>query len=278
MREGRPSFTAAAVAAARGLASIDPLAADLLPRPFGPALHAIEAAARRAPWLAAACNAATLGLVDHIELRTAAIDEALRDALESGAEQLVILGAGLDARAWRVPGLERAVVFEIDHPSTQAYKRARFETRASMAAEVRFVAVDFERESLADALANAGHHESARTFWIWEGVTPYLVAEATRATLAVIAARSARGSRLALTYAMPEGSALGPALSRAALVVFRGLGEPIRGMWTAQQIADLLDEVGFDVVDDTAPEEWPGASSRRRILLIRERLVVAERR
>lgn len=275
MREGRPSFTAAVVAAARGLANVDPLAGELLPRPVGAALELFEAAVRRAPWLATAANAASLGLVDHLELRTAAIDEALREAT---AEQLVILGAGLDARAWRMPGLERVVAFEIDHPATQAYKRARFETRASSAAEVRFVAVDFERDSLADELARAGHRSDARTFWIWEGVTPYLAHAATRATLQVIAARSAPGSRVAMTYATHEATTLGPAFARAALVVFRGLGEPIRGTWSEEEIGDALDLAGFDVVDDTAPEEWPGAPERRRILLIRERLVVAARR
>ena len=278
MREGRPSFTAAAVAAARGVASVDPFAGDLLPRAIGIALHAAENASRRSPWVAAALNAMSLGLVDHIELRTAAIDEALREALDAGVAQLVILGAGLDARAWRIHGLEHVIAFEVDHPSTQAYKRARFEMRASAVAELRFVSVDFERESLDDALAQAGHRATEKTFWIWEGVTPYLVPEATRATLAVIASRSAKGSRLAATYATPEATTLGPAMARAALVVFRGLGEPIRGMWTDEQIADALESVGFETLDDTAPEEWPGAGDRRRILLIRERLVVAEKK
>ncbi len=278
MREGRPSFTAAAVAAARGLASVDPFAGDLLPKAVGKAIHAAESASRRSPWVAAAVNAASLGLVDHIELRTAAIDEALREALDAGIEQLVILGAGLDARAWRVHGLDRVIAFEVDHPSTQAYKRARFETRASIAAEVRFVPVDFERESLDEALAHAGHRANKKTFWIWEGVTPYLEPDATRATLAVIAARSAKGSRLATTYATPEATTLGPAIARVALVVFRGLGEPIRGLWTDEKMADALDAVGFETLDDTAPDEWPGATDRRRILLIRERLVVAQKK
>jgi len=278
MREGRPSFTAAAVAAARALASVDPFAPELLPKPIGKALSALEAASQRAPWLGAALNVASLGLVDHIELRTAAIDEALREALAAGAEQLVILGAGLDARAWRVPGLERTIVFEVDHPATQAYKRARFETRGSIAAEVRFVEVDFARDALDDALAKAGHRADAKTFWIWEGVTMYIPHDATRATMGVMAARSARGSRAAITYATPDATPLGPTMARAAFVAFRGLGEPIVGMWTDEQIADALADAGFDVVDDTAPQEWPGAAERRRILLVRERLVVAERR
>lgn len=277
MRDGRPSFTAAVVSAARGLASVDPMAVELLPAPFGAALHVATRASKRAPWLLTACNAATLGLVDHLELRTRAIDLALRTA---GAEQVVILGAGLDARAWRMPELAGTTVFEVDHPETQRYKRKRIEARAPRAKEVRFVAVDFERERLGDALAAAGHRADAKTFWIWEGVTPYLFPDAIRATLGDVAARSTRESRLAVTYGTPSGMKIGGGAVRVAQLSFRAMGEPLRGLMSPNAMEAELDAAGFDVVDDTSPRDWRegDAPSRKRLLLVDEHLAVAQKR
>jgi methyltransferase (TIGR00027 family) len=270
-------LTALAVAAARAVGGVDPMAAELLPRPIGAAMNVLGDVSKRSPFLGAAINAASFGVVDHLELRTAAIDEAVTDGVRAGAEQLVVLGAGLDARAWRMPQLSSAVVYEIDHPATQAYKRARFETRASLAMDVRFVEVDFARDSLADALAYAGHRTNRRTFWIWEGVTMYIPHEAMRSTLSVIGARSARGSRAAITYATSDASPFASGLTRAGRAVLRGMGEPILGTWTEETIADALAREAFDVLEDTQPREWPRAEERRRLLFVPERLVVAEK-
>jgi methyltransferase (TIGR00027 family) len=280
VREGRPSFTAAVVSAARGVASIDPLADALLPWPFAAALRAATRASKRSPWVLEACNAASLGLVDHLELRTRAIDDAVRTSTASGTRQLVILGAGLDARAWRMPELSRATVFEIDHPATQTYKRARTATRAPMAKEVRFVPVDFERERLSLALEAAGHDRDAKTFWIWEGVTPYLFPRAIRASLLDIAVRSALGSRLAVTYGTPRGTSLGGGAVRLAQISFRAIGEPLRGLMTTDAMASELVAAGFDGVEDTSPRDWREryAVRRRRLLLVDEHLAIAEKR
>jgi methyltransferase (TIGR00027 family) len=278
VREGRPSFTAGAVSAARGVAGVDDVASTLLPAPFGALLATIEQLTAWSPGVARAVNLASFGLVDHNELRTAAIDAALGEALSDGVDQLVILGAGLDARAWRLDALDRTTVFEVDHPSTQAYKRARIATRRPLAKEVRFVAVDFEKDSLTDSLERAGHDVAKRTMWIWEGVTPYLDRVAIRATLAVLGARSAGGSRIAVTYATPRATPLGPFVTNAALRVFAAFGEPIRGTLEPREMGGELDTVGFTLASDRGPREWPGAGAHMRILLVDERLAVAMRR
>ena len=64
------------------------------------------------------------GMADLIGLRTVAIDAAVRDAIDDGATQLVILGAGYDGRAWRMPDLSGVKIFEVDHPATQSDKRS----------------------------------------------------------------------------------------------------------------------------------------------------------
>ena len=75
--------------------------------------------------------------------RTVAIDEAVRDA---ASPQVVILGAGLDGRAWRMSELADVTVFEVDHPDSQREKRARAAPLKQAARDVRFVPVDFTRD------------------------------------------------------------------------------------------------------------------------------------
>jgi methyltransferase (TIGR00027 family) len=224
-------------------------------------------------------NAASLGLVDHLELRTRAIDDAVSAAVQAGARQLVVLGAGLDARAWRMDGLSDVVVFEVDHPATQRYKRARVGELACRARELRFVPIDFERESLEAVLSAAGHEPDARTVWVWEGVTPYLQREAVRATLGTVARRSSPGSRLAVTYATPEAVPSLSSLIGVALLGFRLIGEPLVGLISTRAMHDELEGAGLHVPEDTSPADWARAfgSSKKRLLFIDERLAVAER-
>jgi methyltransferase (TIGR00027 family) len=273
MREGKPSFTAAAVAAARGIARVDPLAMALVGGPLSFVMRVGRVG--KAP--AAVVNLATLGLVDHIEMRTLAIDAAVREATEAGVRQLVVLGAGLDARAWRMPELAGTHVFEVDHPSTQAYKRARVGERSPSAKDVTFVAVDFAKDSLLDAMAGAGHDATAPTFWLWEGVTPYLPLEAIRATLAAIASRSASGSRIAVTYATPEGSPLGATAVRAARFAFRVIGEALVGLLSPEAMQAELADVGFRLLEDLSAEDWGArfGAGKRRFLFVDEHLAVA---
>lgn len=273
MREGKPSFTAAAVAAARGIARVDPLAMALVDGP----LSFVMRAGRTGRASAAVVNLATLGLVDHIEMRTLAIDAALREAVDAGVRQLVVLGAGLDARAWRMPELAETHVFEVDHPSTQAYKRARVGERSPAAKEVRFVAVDFAKDSLEQAMERAGHDAKAPTFWLWEGVTPYLPLEAIRATLAAVASRSAKGSRIAVTYGTPEGSSLGATAVRAARVAFRVIGEALVGLLSPEAMHEELADVGYRLLEDLSAEQWGArfGGGKRRFLFVDEHLAVA---
>jgi methyltransferase (TIGR00027 family) len=281
-----PSLTALAVSFARALVTLDegasgegldPVARRLLPRPARAALSAVSLGERLSPLTLRSLRALSLGLVDHLELRSLAIDAVARRVLRSSARQLVILGAGLDARAWRLPEAEGARVFEVDHPATQRYKRPR---AGAAGADVRFVPVDFERDSLDACLAHAGHDASSPTLWIWEGVTMYLPRDATLATLRVVAGRSAAGSTLAVTYATPELWSLPAALAPYVERAFRLLGEPLRGVMTESELATALADVGFDVVEDSGVDEWGRDHSPERVRRVRiaERLAVAMRR
>ena len=134
-------------------------------------------------------------------VRTKFIDEKLTQAIESGARQFVILGAGFDTRAYRFKDLLRDVkVFEVDSIATQSYKRRRAEaTIGPQPANLTYVTIDFNREKLGDALLRAGYDPAEKTFFTWEGVTMYVAEEGVRETLRAIA-QAAPGSRLVVDY------------------------------------------------------------------------------
>jgi methyltransferase (TIGR00027 family) len=204
--------------------------------------------------------------------RTIAIDDAVRSAR---APQLVILGAGLDGRAWRMPELEGSVVFEVDHPASQRDKQLRAESLKQTASEVRFVPVDFARDDLASALDAAGHDPTRPTTWIWEGVVMYLERRDIEATLQVVQARSSLGSRLIVAYHQPALMLL-----VLALIVHR-LGEPIRTVMTSKQMLRLLDRHAFKVrIDEDVATIGARLSSdvaKATRLMKHLRIVVAER-
>jgi methyltransferase (TIGR00027 family) len=188
-------------------------------------------------------------MADMMALRTAAIDAAVRDAIAGGATQVVILGAGYDGRAWRMPELAGVRVFEVDHPATQGDKRAHLPELPPAAGLVTFVSIDFERESLGPVLARAGHDAAAPTCWIWEGVVMYLTRDAMRATAAAIADRSAPGSTLIVNYHTLHRRLV-------ARLMFRLIGEPQISAWTPEEMAADLGSVGFVVRDDSGMTDW----------------------
>ncbi|HSO38751.1 MAG TPA: SAM-dependent methyltransferase, partial [Labilithrix sp.] len=173
--------------------------------------------------------------------------------------------------------LAAATVFEIDHPSTQAYKRARTTGARSRAHKVTFVGGDFERDDLGARLAASGHEAGLPTMWIWEGVTPYLTPEALAGTLDVIGERSSPGSVLAMTYGTPDlvdGFRLLHPLVRPA---FRLLGEPLEGLIETSAAMRLLRARGFEVEDDSGAPDWAArVGARRPPVVVAERLLVAE--
>lgn len=132
--------------------------------------------------------------------RTRFIDERLRAAVAGDVTQVLLLGAGFDARAHRLLAGDRVAVFEVDHPDTQARKRAAVEaTLGALAPHVRYVPTDFNEMTLDTCMAHAGFDLARRSFILWEGVTNYLTAQAVDVTLRWCA-RAAPGSQVVFTY------------------------------------------------------------------------------
>ena len=123
-------------------------------------------------------------------IRTRFIDEALERAIENGATQVVILGAGFDSHAYRCQKvLANVKVFEVDRPVTQELKKQQVrEVLGTPPSNLTYVPVDFQHDDLLDVLTRHGYDRTQRTFFILEGVTMYLPEEAARETLRFVGA------------------------------------------------------------------------------------------
>jgi len=215
--------------------------------------------------------------------RTVAIDDAVRAGPRA---QIVVLGAGLDGRAWRMDELAGVDFYEVDHPDSQADKQDRAAALGEPLAHRLLAPVDFRIDDLGHALAVAGHDAAVATTWIWEGVVAYLTPEEVEASAAVIADRSAPGSRVVVNYQTPSRRATaGRALARALMVIAGArdpmAGEPRRSSWTPQSLSALLSRHGFTIVADNdlfeLAKTLPLDLGRGRRSLGSGRLAVADR-
>ncbi|MBI3943775.1 MAG: class I SAM-dependent methyltransferase [Chloroflexi bacterium] len=141
------------------------------------------------------------GATAFITVRERYIDDFLKACLGEELEQVVILGAGFDTRAYRIPGIEQTRVFEIDHPATQEVKLKKLKKVIDpLPGYITFVPVDFNTQTLGDRLQNSGYNEQGKTLFIWQGVTVYLTAEGVDSTLAFITNHSGPGSVVIFDY------------------------------------------------------------------------------
>jgi methyltransferase (TIGR00027 family) len=134
--------------------------------------------------------------------RTRFIDDVVQEALSQGIEQVVILGAGLDTRPYRLAGMEHAHVFEVDLPSVQEEKKKKLQQHFGYLPEhVTFLPIDFDIQSLEAVFSGTAFDSASPTVFVWEGVTQYLTEEAVHQTLAFVGT-SAPGSVLVFTYVL----------------------------------------------------------------------------
>lgn len=141
------------------------------------------------------------GAVEFITARERYIDDFLKACLREGLDQVVILGAGFDTRAYRIVGIEKTQVFEVDFPATQEVKLKRLKkVIVPLPGHVTFVPMDFNTQTLAERLPASGYDEQGKTLFIWQGVTMYLTPEGVDGTLAYIANHSGAGSAVIFDY------------------------------------------------------------------------------
>lgn len=144
---------------------------------------------------------------DGVRLRTRFIDDAIRDGLAAGLDQLVLLGAGFDARGLRMPELaERGVaVFEVDAPDQLRRKRAVLAAGGvALPARVSHVPFDFDSHRIDDHLAPAleakGFRRCAGALFVWEGVIGYIGSDEIDRSLQFMAKEGGPRSRVVFTF------------------------------------------------------------------------------
>jgi methyltransferase (TIGR00027 family) len=129
-------------------------------------------------------------------------DDLIAAAMSEGIDQLVILGAGLDTRAYRLPRIDSMRIFEVDLPKEQNDKKAKLaKYLGGLPQNVTFVPIDFNTQTLESVFAGTSFDSSKRAVFIWEGVTQYITEDAVRRTLAFVG-KSAPGSTIAFTYVL----------------------------------------------------------------------------
>jgi methyltransferase (TIGR00027 family) len=189
----------------------------------------------------------------YVPLRHRFIDEHLVTALDAGVTQVVLLGAGYDARAYRFADrLDGRPVFEVDLAAIGRAKAATIAKHREQFpdANVVRVEIDFESQALADVLTAAGFAAGEPTFFIWEGVPMYLTRAAVTATLDAVHELSAEHSQVAhdMWHLVDEPGPLGTA-RRSAPGVLSLIGEPVTFGVHPEDYAAFLGRHGFAIVD-----------------------------
>jgi methyltransferase (TIGR00027 family) len=179
-------------------------------------------------------------------------DAVVTASMDEGIDQVVVVGAGYDSRAWR---LARGGVrfFELDHPLTQADKVHR----APAGSGPTFVAADLGRESAADALRAGGLDPTRPAVFVLEGLTMYLTEDAVRRQMSELAAGAAPGSRLTTDFYPPQDA--GSSRNRRQNVVQRlarsGSGEDLHLTIDCDGARSLAESTGWTVTASSGARE-----------------------
>ena len=181
-------------------------------------------------------------------------DRVVVDALRNGVQQIVIAAAGYDTRALRYakPGVHW---FELDHPATQADKRAILSTAAVEVDQISFVAADFTSDDVAAGLAAAGCKTGQRSLVLAEGIAVYLELTVLRGLLAALRRSVGASSRLAISMSIDAESADQRLRRTAFQQRVAAIGEPARTVLTAADSVGLLAETGWQVEQTVVDDE-----------------------
>ena len=263
MKNQKPSRSAGIIAAHRAIESsrdenqricYDPFARDFLPPGFtviGP--HDISEQEALALF-----KAIVPGFHEFFIARTRYIDDYLQDRIDKGLEQLVILGAGYDSRAYRFDALvHQTKVFEVDHPATQDAKKARvLERFKALPAHVSYIPVDFIEEDFQAGLFANGYDRQLKTLFIWEGVTMYVDSDTVEKTLDFIANNVGNGSSLIFDYTYPEvlAGTFERKEAKEWLQITQGSDEPLLFGIDQDNIEKFLTDRGFSNVVSVSSE------------------------
>jgi len=194
------------------------------------------------------------GLYEYVIARTKFTDEVFKNLAEN-VEQVLILGAGFDSRAKRFSNeLKNVKIFEIDALATQQAKINKFkEKNIEFTPNIKFISIDFTKESLAQKLDDAGFQRNRTCLFLLEGLTYYLNQEAINNTFNLIKDYSAQESILVFDYASAltsrqENIDDDPTMRKQYKVLAKAGEKP--GFLIEEPIQDLLAKYDFKVIDE----------------------------
>jgi methyltransferase (TIGR00027 family) len=202
--------------------------------------------------VAAGIDVTPTPMTRYLQARTSFFDSVITRSIERGVDQIVAVGAGYDGRSLRYakPGVRW---FELDHPDTQADKRARLDRLAVDAGEVAFAAADFGVDDVAGALRGAGHDAERETLFCCEGVAGYLPLDTLAGLLASLGRVAADGSRLAITISLVADSDAAKAQRSRLTTAVAGMGEPLASAIPRADLTGFLAATGWDTKTATDP-------------------------
>ena len=266
MRDGKESQTAQYIAFCRVLETVekparrlfrDPLALALLSGSYKTLAHIAQI-----PMLGKlVCILLDLGWPysrSSAIVRTRAIDDMVCDAIQNEARQLILLGAGLDSRGCRLDEAREIAVFEVDHPATQQVKKKRLhKIMDTLPTNIRYVAVDFERDALETRLIESGYDPAVQSVVVWEGVIDYLTESAVQSTFTALARLLAPSSLLIFTYTHKGALDGSKTFSGARRWRFlsRASGESFLFGFNPDELAEVLKPHRFLLQSDASTEE-----------------------
>lgn len=202
------------------------------------------------------------GAVNSIVVRVRYFDDVVKSSIGDGLEQLVILGAGYDTRAYRIEGLKNVRIFEVDQPVTQKIKVEKIkEIFGSLPGHVTYVSVDIGVDKLDQRLLESGYDRSRKTLFIMEGLFMYLPPETVDETLSFIAQNSGRSSAIVFDY-IPQSVVDGTCELEAGKNWRKGVmdvGEPFLSGIKEGEIEIFLKQRGFSNVKNITGNDYKKA-------------------
>lgn len=200
------------------------------------------------------------GTYEYVTARTLFIDEVFYQSLMQKIPQIVLLGAGYDTRALRFKELTlHTTIYELDAPGTQEQKRNCLKKqKIPLPENLVFVPINFNTDTLGDALISSGYDPARRTLFIWEGVTMYLPAYAINDTLSFIKQNSGAESTLVFDYffeSVIDGTCTSYGADKLAESV-SDLNEHFKFGIQEGKAIEFLEKNGFSLIAHYSPNEF----------------------
>jgi methyltransferase (TIGR00027 family) len=199
------------------------------------------------------------GVIGGILCRTCYIDDVLNNAIKEGFGAVVNLGAGMDSRAFRIPGIENIQFFELDFPEVLKAKRAYINKNiGALPSNLSLVPIDFNSQDLGEELKKAGYTLSSKTLFIWEGVTQYISKEAVDNTIKYVA-QAHTGSKVVFTYVL-ESFINGSCVPNGLNSLYKFFLKKKKPLWFCgfepAEMREYLSKYSLSLIEDIGHEEF----------------------